>query len=131
MKIIFYILLLAVISQPVISGDIVHSPLSIVNQRMDSYNRHDLKAFLSTYSEEVKIYTYPDKQLAKGKDNLASIFEPMFKEQGGHVTIHYQIEKDSYVINHETVAYAGKKTQYVSIYKVVNGLITEVRFVRD
>jgi hypothetical protein len=41
------------------------------------------------------------------------------------------MEKDSYVINHETVEYAGKKTQYISIYKVANGLITEVRFVRD
>ncbi|MES2675370.1 MAG: nuclear transport factor 2 family protein [Pseudomonadota bacterium] len=131
MKLILYTLLLAALSQHAIAGDIVHSPLSIVNQRMDSYNRHDLKSFLSTYSEEIQVYTYPDKQLAKGKENLASIFAPMFKEQSVHVTIHYQIEKDSYVINHETVEYAGKKTKYVSIYKVVNGLITEVRFVRD
>jgi hypothetical protein len=55
----------------------------------------------------------------------------MFKEGNVAVKIHQQIEKDSYVINHETVIHADKKTDYVSIYKVVDGLITEVRFVRD
>lgn len=33
----------------------------------------------------------------------------MFKEKKVKVVIHYQVEKDSYVINHETVDYDGKK----------------------
>lgn len=81
--------------------------------------------------KDVQIYTYPDKLLNSGKANLNAIFESMFKEKKVKVVIHYQVEKDSYVINHETVDYDGKKTQYVSVYKVVNGLIREVRFVRD
>ncbi len=107
------------------------SPLDVVNQRMKAYNDHDLKTFLSTYAEGVEIYTYPSEQLAKGKEHLKSIFEPMFKEGDVKVTIHHQINKDSYVINHETVEYGTSKTEYVSVYKVKNGLITEVRFVRD
>ncbi len=119
-----------------VSAESVKTPLAVVNKRMDAYNNHDLPNFLATYSEGVKIYTYPDKLLNSGKANLKAIFEPMFNEKKFgekkvKVTIHYQTEKDSYVINHETVEYDGVKTKYLSVYKVVDGFITEVRFIRD
>lgn len=132
MKNLFYVvLMIAAFAQQIIADDAVLSPLEVVNKRMDAYNRHNLNAFLATYADTVQVYTYPDQQLAGGKAHLQSIFEPMFKEGNVAVKIHQQIEKDSYVINKETVIYSGKKTDYVSIYKVVDGLITEVRFVRD
>lgn len=130
-KLFYAVLLVVAFVQQVSAGEAVLSPLDVVNKRMDAYNQHDLKAFLAMYSETVQVYTYPDKQLAEGKVHLQSIFEPMFKESNIAVKIHQQIEKDSYVINQETVTYSDKKTNYVSIYKVVDGLITEVRFVRD
>lgn len=109
----------------------VRSPLETVNLRMEAYNNHDIEAFLSMYSNDIEIYTYPDKKLAQGKEHLRSIFESMFKEESVSVEIHYQLTKDRYVINHETVNYDGSKTEYVSIYEVRKGLITSVRFVRD
>lgn len=130
-KLCYVFFLIAVFAQQVSAGEPVLSPLEVVNKRMDAYNQHNLSAFLATYADTVQIYTYPDKQLAGGKAHLQSIFEPMFNEGNITVKIHQQIEKDSYVINQETVIYSGKKTDYVSIYKVVGGLITEVRFVRD
>ncbi|MDR7090534.1 MULTISPECIES: nuclear transport factor 2 family protein [Cellvibrio] len=132
MKPILYgVLLMVAFAQSISASEADLSPLAVVNKRMDAYNQHNLNAFLATYAETVQVYTYPDKQLAGGKAHLQSIFEPMFKEGNVAVKIHQQIEKDSYVINHETVIHADKKTDYVSIYKVVDGLITEVRFVRD
>lgn len=122
---------LSILTFPVFAADSKPSPLTVVNKRMDAYNKHDLKSFLATYAENVEVYTYPTTSLAKGKEHLKSIFEPMFNEGVVHVTIHTQLENDSYVINHETVEYFGKKTKYISIYKVENNLITEVRFVRD
>ena len=107
------------------------SPLAIVNLRMQAYNNHDLEAFLNTYSEEIEIFTYPDKSVGKGKNHIRRLFEPMFKEGSISVEIHHQIAKDGYVINHETVMNGNKKTEYVSIYEVRDGLITSVRFVRD
>lgn len=127
----YLVLWLAAFAQQLYAGEPVLSALDVVNKRMDAYNQHDLKVFLDQYSDNVQIYTYPDKSLARGKAHLQSIFEPMFAEGNVTVKIHQQIERDSYVINQETVIYAGKKTEYVSIYKVVDGLITEVRFVRD
>lgn len=109
----------------------LRSPLETVNLRMAAYNNHDIEGFLSMYSDDVTIYTYPDKELAQGKEHLRSIFEPMFKEQTVSVEIHHQLTKDGYVINHETVNYNDSKTEYISIYEVRNDLITSVRFVRD
>ena len=124
-------LALSALTFPSLAADSKVSPLAVVNKRMDAYNKHDLKSFLDTYAENVEVFTYPTKSRAKGKKHLESIFEPMFKEGAVQVTIHTQLENDSYVINHETVEYLGKKTKYLSIYKVENNLITEVRFVRD
>ena len=107
------------------------TPLETVNLRMDAYNNHDIEGFLSVYADDVTIYTYPDKKLSQGTKHLRSIFESMFEDKSVSVEIHHQIAKDGYVINHETVNYKDKKTEYVSIYEVRDGLITSVRFVRD
>lgn len=107
------------------------SPLDVVNARMAAYNNHDIDAFLSLYSNDVQIFTFPNVALNSGSDNLRSIFEPMFKEAEVSVKIHQQITQGRYVINHETVMYAGNGQKYVSIYEVKDGLITSVQFVRE
>lgn len=108
------------------------SPLDVVNARMEAYNNHDIDAFIKVYSDDIQIYTYPNVAIGKkGKAHLRSIFEPMFSEGLVSVKIHEQISQGGYVINHETVTYAGKDTKYVSIYEVENGLITNVQFVRE
>ena len=107
------------------------SPLAVVNQRMDFYNHHNFEEFIRLYSDSVKVYTYPDKFLASGKDNLASIFKPKFSSKSIQVKIVTQIINGNYVINQEIVTENGMDTKYVSIYEVRDGLITSVRFVRD
>ena len=107
------------------------SPLDVVNQRMSAYNSHDLTAFMALYSDDIEVFTYPDKSLGKGKKHLRSIFEPMFQDGVVQVEIHHQIAKDKYVVNHETVSNGANATEYVSIYEVSDGLIQSVRFVRN
>lgn len=107
------------------------TPLAIVNQRMAAYNRHDIDEFLDLYSDDIAIFTYPDRHLGQGRDHLKRIFEPLFAEGKAHVEVHAQIVKDSFVINHETVDYGDRQVEYVSIYEVRDGLIQSVRFVRD
>ncbi len=114
-----------------LTGGETPSPLEVVNLRMQAYNEHNLDTFLSTYSEDVEVFTYPARSLGKGKEHIKKLFEDLFREGSVHVDIHHQITKDSYVINHETVVSGDKETEYVSIYEVRNGLIRSVRFVRD
>lgn len=108
------------------------SPLSVVNARMEAYNRHDLTSFLQNYADDIQIFNYPNTPLGnKGKDHLKSIFEPIFKEAKISVKIIHQIVQGKYVINHEIVSYDGNDQKYVSIYEVENGRIKTVQFVRE
>jgi hypothetical protein len=110
----------------------VKSPLEVVNARMSAHNSHNLKVFLGTYSDDIRIYRYPDRQVGKtGKKHLAKIFGPLFSKESVHTDIHHQIENGKYVVNHETVVRQGKIAVYVSIYEVENGLIKSVRFIHQ
>jgi hypothetical protein len=107
------------------------SALEIVNSRMDFYNQHNFEEFIKLYAPDIKVYTYPEKLLGDGIDNIISIFKPKFAAKAISVKILNQITNGNYVINHEIVTENGKETKYVSIYHVKNGLIQSVRFVRD
>ena len=107
------------------------SPIEVVNKRMEAYNNHNFNGLIDLYAANISIYTYPDSKLAEGKENLESIFKPLFAEGKVKVKIVKQIENGSYVVNEEIVSYPNENKKYVSIYKVEKGLITEVRFVRE
>ncbi|MEB8347055.1 nuclear transport factor 2 family protein [Flavobacteriaceae bacterium KMM 6898] len=107
------------------------TPLEVVNKRMDFYNRHDFDEFIKLYAHDVKIYTYPEKLLGTGTDNITSIFKPKFSDKSIQVVVISQMNNGDHVINLESVTEDGVDSKYVSIYEVEDGLITSVRFVRD
>jgi hypothetical protein len=107
------------------------TPLEVVNKRMSLYNEHNFEDFIKLYKEDVKIYTYPDKLLGIGTENITSIFKPKFTSKSIKVDIVSQMTNGNHVINHEIVTENGKKTKYISIYEIKDGLIASVRFVRD
>ncbi|MFT5891996.1 MAG: hypothetical protein ACI9Y7_002103 [Dokdonia sp.] len=105
--------------------------LEVVNKRMAFYNQHDFEEFIKLYANDVKVYTYPERLLGTGTDNITSIFKPKFADKSIQVEIMSQMNNGNHVINHEIVTEDGIDTKYVSIYEVENGLIRSVRFVRD
>jgi hypothetical protein len=107
------------------------TPLEIVNKRMAFYNQHNFMEFIKLYSDDIEIYTYPNKLLGTGTDNIASIFKPKFIAKSIKVEIISQMHNGNHVINHEIVYENGIQTKYISIYEVKDGLIKSVRFVRD
>jgi hypothetical protein len=107
------------------------TPLEIVNKRMAFYNQHNFMEFIKLYSDDIEIYTYPNKLLGTGTDNIASIFKPKFIAKSIKVEIISQMYNGNHVINHEIVYENGIQTKYISIYEVKDGLIKSVRFVRD
>jgi len=107
------------------------SPVEVVNLRMKHYNDHRIDAILALYSDDIEVYTYPNRLLGKGKSHLRRVLDDIFADTTVRVTISHQIAKDGYVVNEELVSYAGNPTQYVSIYEVRDGLIRSVRFIRD
>lgn len=107
------------------------TPLEVVNKRMDYFNQHNYSEFIKLYNLNVEVYTYPDKLMGEGSDRLASIFKTDFENKSVSVKIVNQMNNGPYVINHEIVTNDGKETKYISIYKVENGLIDRVSFVRE
>ena len=41
------------------------TPLEIVNVRMEAHNNHDIEKFLGTYSDDIRIYDYPDIKIGE------------------------------------------------------------------
>ena len=107
------------------------TPIEVVNKRMELYNLHNFAKFIQLYDDDVKIYTYPDRLLGTGTENITSIFKPKFEAKSIQVKIVSQMNNGNYVINHEIVSENGIDTKYVSIYEVKGGLIKSVKFVRD
>lgn len=107
------------------------TPLEVVNKRMNYFNEHNYDEFIKLYNTDVKVYTYPDNLMGTGSDRLAFIFKSDFESKSVAVKIVNQMDNGPYVINHEIVSNNGKKTKYISIYKVEKGLISAVSFVRD
>ena len=127
-SIIFFISFIFVTAQ---AQKLTPTPLEIVNKRMDFYNQHNFIEFIKLYSPDVEIYTYPDKLLGTGTDNIISIFKPKFIAKSIKVEIISQMYNGNYVINHEIVSENGIQTKYISIYEVKDSLIRSVKFVRD
>lgn len=111
--------------------DVNLTAVEVVNERMKRYNLQQFTSFIQLYDSNVMVYTYPDKLLGTGTDNIVSIFKPKFASKSIQVEIVNQMSNGDYVINHEIVTEDGIDTKYVSIYEVKNGLTKSVRFVRD
>ncbi|MDT7833300.1 hypothetical protein RQM59_12975 [Flavobacteriaceae bacterium S356] len=107
------------------------TPLEVVHRRMALFNEHNYDEFIKLYNTNVEVYTYPTRLMGSGSDRLSSIFKSDFENKRVSVEIVNQMNNGPYVINHEIVTNDGKKTKYISIYKVEKGLISTVRFVRD
>lgn len=107
------------------------SPLAVSALRMARLNEHDLEGFLNLYDPNVEIYDYPVQFLGTGRDHIRRIFAPLFAEKFIHGEIKQQTMSGDYVINEEIITYPDKVQRYLSIYEVKNGMIQNIRFIRD
>ena len=71
------------------------TPLKVVNKRMGFYNQHNFAEFILLYTDDIKVYTYPDKLLGTGSDNISSIFKSKFAQK----SIQVENMKTSFILN--------------------------------
>jgi hypothetical protein len=103
----------------------------IVQEQLDAYNRHDVEAFLTTYSPEIKLYEFPDKELSSGLDSMRKTYGNLFeREPDRKARIAKRIVQGDHVIDHEEVSGGGRKFTAVAIYRVKGGKIAAVWFVK-
>lgn len=106
------------------------SPRHIVKKQLEAYNNRDIEAFLATYSDDVKVYRYPDQLNYVGKENMRKSYGSFFeKTKNLHCKILNRIVRGNKVIDEEYVTINGNHFKAVAIYEVTNGKISAVRFI--
>ena len=105
------------------------TPEMTVQRQLNAYNARSLEAFLDTYADDVELYNFPDKLMAKGKESLRTTYGDMFRNLNYlHCKIEKRIVLGNKIIDHERVKFNDQTVQAVAIYEVENGKIVRVTF---
>jgi hypothetical protein len=106
---------------------------ALAQEQLDGYNNRDIEAFLKPYSDDVKVYAYPDQLMYEGKAKMRERYAPMFLELTDlHCTLVNRIVLNNKVIDYEEVDYikSEPKLYVIAVYTITYGKISEVRFVK-
>jgi len=107
------------------------TPEAIVQNQLDAYNARNLKAFVNTYSKEIKVYNFPNQLSYEGKDALTDRYKSFFESTPDlHCKIKNRIIIGNKIIDKEKITINGETHWAVAIYEVENGKIAKVTFVR-
>jgi len=85
------------------------TPVNIVQRQVNAYNAHDLETFLSFYADTAVIYNFPDKPMAKGKEEIRKLYTFLNTATGLHVSITNRSVINNKVFDHECATQAGHK----------------------
>jgi hypothetical protein len=103
----------------------------LVQEQLEAYNRHDIDAFLKTYSAEIKLYEFPDKEISSGQGAMRKTYGRLFdREPDRKARIAKRIVQGDYVIDHEEVSGGGREFKAVAIYQVKDDKIVSVWFLK-
>ncbi|NNK72657.1 MAG: SnoaL-like domain-containing protein [Flavobacteriaceae bacterium] len=103
----------------------------IVQIQLDAYNKRDIDAFMATYSDDIKLYNYPEKLRTDGKTAMRQSYDEFFKRTPDlKASIHKRIVLGNKVIDEEHVTINGQLYRAVAIYEIEDGLIKKVTFIQ-
>jgi hypothetical protein len=115
------------------SPDDPYNVITPVQRQLDAYNTGNLDLFLSAYADSIRIYTFPDRLTMSGKEEMRERYGNMFATQPDlQCRLVSRTVMGDRVLDHESVVRRRGEpaTQVIAIYRVEEGLITEVRFLR-
>ncbi len=105
------------------------SPKLIVQKQLDAYNNRDINAFVNVFSEDVKVYDFPEKLRYEGRNEMKKRYASFFRRTKDlHCRIVKRIEKGNMVIDEESVTANGRTFGAIAIYEVKEGKIVKVTF---
>ena len=104
---------------------------SIVKQQLDAYNARDIDAFLDTYTDDVKLYNFPNTLFSEGKEKMRQGYGSFFENTPDlHCEIKNRMVIGNKVIDEEYLTVNGSNFSAAAIYEVENGKIAKVTFLR-
>jgi hypothetical protein len=101
------------------------SPAQIVQHQLDAFNARSIEAFVSTYTDDAILYTFPDKPVNKGKDDIRNRYGPVFtKFPDIHCEIKSRIVQGNVVVDKEQITASDRKPfESIVIYTIEKGKI--------
>ncbi len=110
-----------------------YSPEDLAQIQLNAYNERDLEAFLSVYSDDVKVYQFPDKLLYTGKEKMRKNYRGYFEKSPNlHCKLVNRIVEGKYVVDKERVtgARGDNELKATALYEVADGKIQKVWFMK-
>ncbi|WP_020570075.1 nuclear transport factor 2 family protein [Neolewinella persica] len=104
-----------------------------VQTQLDAYNTGNLELFLSAYSDTIKIYNFPNELRSSGKESMRKGYGGMFERlQDLQCRLVSRTVMGDKVVDHESVIFSKEDppSEVIAIYRVEDGLIQEVWFMR-
>ena len=104
-----------------------------VQKQLDAYNNRDIDKFLAAYNDDVKVFNHPKDIILEGKEAMRERYTRRFESSPDlHCTLLNRMVLGDVVIDQEYVIQVkgGPMIQVIAMYKVKNGLIQEVYFIR-
>lgn len=111
---------------------LAQSAEEVVQKQVEAYNNQDLDAFMSYYTGDVQIYTFPDSLTMSGQEEMRERYRKLFESSPDlHAEIQKRITFGDYVIDHERVTgFGGDGTvQAIAVYKLRGDKIEKVWFI--
>ena len=102
--------------------------------QLEAYNRQDIEAFLIWYSDDVEVYNFPDELIYKGKVKMRERYSNVWKQNPNQkASVTNRMVNGNTVIDkeHVTGRNNGIENDVIAIYKIENGKISRVYFIRD
>lgn len=115
-------------------SDLEKQAEKLAQQQLDAYNNRDIDAFLLPYAEDVKVYNFPDQLQFQGLTEMKDLYGRMFvRTPDLHCRLVNRIVMGNTVIDQEEVTISPKDPPFraIAIYKIKDGKIAEVYFIRE
>jgi hypothetical protein len=102
---------------------------ALINAQLEAYDRRDVEAFLSFYSDDAKLFKHPNQLTESGKAQLRARYQKSFLNKDVRAVILKRIVFDRFVIDHERlVGHPDGLIEAIAVYEVKDGKIVSVTF---
>lgn len=103
-------------------------------KQLEAYNNRDIEAFMECYSKDCIVEDGKGNILIENKNQMRERYEDLFNSSPNlHCTLVSRTVVGSYVLDEENVVGSrgsSEKSHVIAVYRVSDGLIEHVRFLR-
>lgn len=113
---------------------ILWSPEELVQKQLEAYNNKDLETFLSFYSDNIRAFNFPDKEIFTGKNAMRAGYEALFNDNPNlYCEVSNRIVMNNIVVDHERISGLsnGNLIETIAIFKIENGKISRIYFLKE